>query len=241
MSNRAVHGLNRIIKTVAFLGLILVICLGTEFTLNLRAERRARSALDEIRALAVGVSTETEVQNVVDRNGGEGTATTSGHCGPDAKSHSVMVASRPLDWLGAESPALRLFGDRAWAMDAFLVTSNGMLCFKSYDVRALRSRYSVISASASTEQGFRNAVPPPYVVYVGSRRMIDFIRVETTTDATEEQRQRAFDFDLSCLLRFGGCRARCELMPHAWTDYLAGAKENGWDMPAGELANQKCH
>jgi hypothetical protein len=50
--------------------------------------------LEEIRNLTVGESSEAEVQNLVDKNGGEAGTRISGVCELDAKSHSIMVSSR---------------------------------------------------------------------------------------------------------------------------------------------------
>jgi hypothetical protein len=87
--------LKRIIQiAAAVLALIPFVCLGAEFALNLRAARQAQFFLEEIRNLTVGESSEAEVQNLVDKNGGEAGTRISGVCELDAKSHSIMVSSR---------------------------------------------------------------------------------------------------------------------------------------------------
>src|ERR1700727_695101 len=225
--------------TVGSFGLVLFVWVGLAFVLNLRAEKQARSLLNEIRDLTVGESTEIEIQNLVDKNGGESGGIISGVCDLNAKSHSIMVTSPDLDWIGSKAAPLRPFGNRVWAVQIFLVTSKNRLCFKSYDVRVFLSRYNSLHAEASTVQGFGNSDTSSYFTSAGTLKS-GYIRAVATTDATAEQRQRAFDFDLSCLMRFGGCRSRCELMPSAWADYVRRAKENGWNIPAGELANPKC-
>jgi hypothetical protein len=78
--------LKRIIQIAAVVvALILFVCLGAEFALNLRAARQAQSLLEKIRNLTVGESTEAEVQNLVDKNWGEAGGRISGVCELDAK------------------------------------------------------------------------------------------------------------------------------------------------------------
>jgi hypothetical protein len=48
-------------------------------------------------------------------------------------------------------------------------------------------------------------------------------------EGTQDHRQHACDFDLTCLAQFGGCRGICELMPSAWVDYQKEAQKKGWE------------
>ncbi|MGB8837614.1 MAG: hypothetical protein WCC67_12760, partial [Candidatus Acidiferrales bacterium] len=66
------------------------------------------------------------------------------------------------------------------------------------------------------------------------------LSASVTTLGGPKDHQRAFDFDLSCLSRLGGCRGVCELMPSAWIDYQKKAQEKGLDLPADELADPYC-
>jgi hypothetical protein len=52
------------------------------------------------------------------------------------------------------------------------------------------------------------------------------IAVFITPEATEQQRDAAFDFDLSCSSRFGGCPEPCELMPAAWKEAVRRYENN---------------
>jgi hypothetical protein len=94
--------------------------------------------------------------------------------------------------------------------------------------------------SANSQQAGPNSEEVRYDVSAGSIRNIRSFNTRITTDATPYEARRAFNFDLSCLTRFGGCRAGCEVMPSAWLDYQEKAKEKGEAVPADELADPRC-
>jgi hypothetical protein len=91
------------------------------------------------------------------------------------------------------------------------------------------------------EEDFDNPDLAPYAVSLGSMKGTQYVRSKVTTKATDGQAQRAFNLDLNCLTRLGGCRLRCEVMPSAWLDYQKEAKEKGWDLPPDELADPRCN
>jgi hypothetical protein len=59
--------------------------------------------------------------------------------------------------------------------------------------------------------------PPCVCIDKGS----DWFRRALNPGATEQPRQRSFEFDFACLRRQGGCRASCEPVPSASIDAQA--------------------
>jgi hypothetical protein len=228
------------VVTAVVLGLVTSAGLVLTYFANLHALVAAKSVLEEVSKLHVGKSTETDVQLLVNENGGENGGEITGVCGPNGRSHSFAVKSVALDWLGSKSAALRPFGNRVWTVNVFLVTDDGRLCYASYEVRALIDRYDLIAASASMEKDFDNPDSTPYSVDFGSMKGTQYVRSKVTAKATDDQIQRAFKIDLNCLTRVGGCRSDCEVMPLVWIDYQKEAQEKGWDIPIDETSALDC-
>jgi hypothetical protein len=61
-----------------------------------------------------------------------------------------------------------------------------------------------------------------------------------TPQATGEERNSAFDFDLSCISTFRGCRAACEVMPSVWKEALRRSQNKEISLPQEELENPVC-
>ncbi len=76
------------------------------------------------------------------------------------------------------------------------------------------------------------------VEYVGGNVWQFFANLKL--GAKPEELKLAFDFGLSCLGRFGGCAAACELMPAAWMEYEKKAEERNLEIPRHELNNKRC-
>jgi hypothetical protein len=112
------------------LGLVTCVGLVLTYFANLRATEAAKSVLEEVSKLQVGKSTETDVQLLVNENGGENGGEITGVCGPNGRSHSFAVKSVALDWMGSKSVVLRPFGNRVWTVNVFLVTDDDQrLCY----------------------------------------------------------------------------------------------------------------
>ena len=61
-----------------------------------------------------------------------------------------------------------------------------------------------------------------------------------TPKATEQQRNSAFDFDLSCFSTLHGCRSLCEVMPNVWKEAIQRSLKKEITLPAEELENPAC-
>lgn len=239
-----IHRIRRYLVWAALIFSLFVVIAGSAvYFANLRAERRAEALLRAAHTLEIGKSTEQDVQQIVNRHGGGKWGTVSGLCSSASAGQSAVVDSGGLNWLGLKNAAFRPFGNRYWSVETVFLTSKGRVCAVLYFVRGLRAdgNYEV-SVRVYYQQDLSTPAytQPPYYVFTRIyKNALDF-SVAFTTEATEIQRQHALDFDLSCLSRFGGCREGCEIMPSAWLDVKGDAKENGWTIPADELADTKC-
>jgi hypothetical protein len=228
--------------TALLVGTVLLLIVCSAFVNTLRAERKARQLLNDCRSLEVGVSTEAEVQRLVREYGGEAGGLETNVCEPGRNTnHSVAVTSDSANWIGKHLPFLHPFGNRWWVAEAFFAFDNGHLCFVSYNLRTYltpRGRYDLwVSATA---QGSPSPEIDAYGLSVGPKRNLEYFQAQVWANATSLQRQRAFDFDLSCLTRFEGCRAGCEVMPSAWLNYQRTARQRGWPLPHVELEDPRC-
>lgn len=231
------------VRGIAILSLVIIAAGCAEYVLNLRTKRKAEALLRDARTLEIGKSTEEDVQRIVARYGGESGLVGSGYCDPSAKPHSVYVANSGLNWLGRTSRLLRPFGNRHWSVEVAFLMNHERLCAVVYHVRAFRSD-GVWEIAVRADYQERSESPvytqPPY--QVSARIFKNFLDFTTsfTTDATEVQRQHALDFDLTCLTRWQGCRAPCELMRSAWLDYQENARKQGLEMRHDELDDSRC-
>lgn len=233
----------RIGLAASIIGVVLLSIISLTYVSTIRAERRARRLLSDCRKLKIGVSTELDVLRIVHDYGGEAGALATDVCRNGTRTdHSVAITSSSANWIGEHFPWLRPFSNRWWVAEALFAFENGHLCFVSYDVRtylAPRSRYNLwVSAAAHSNSLVPDA--DAYGVSVGPKRNLEYFRTEVWANATPDQREHAFDFDLSCLTSWGGCRAGCELMPSAWRNYQQEAHERGWPLPPEETGDSRC-
>ena len=70
----------------------------------------------------------------------------------------------------------------------------------------------------------------------GQYRLVAII----TSKATDEERDAAYNFDLSCLSSLQGCRALCEIMPSVWNEAIRRSRNNEISLPKDELENPRC-
>lgn len=235
------------VKTTRRLGLLVwliaaaVLLLAVEgviFFVNLRAERRAAELLLAVGSLRIRESTDADVEQIVNRFGGEAGLEATGVC-PSNSTHSVEIRSEGLNWLGLNSAWLRPFGNRIWSVSALIATSQGRVCWISLWANAVLWDIPQ-QLQAETDAVLDDSVGEAHHVSTGTRRNISFIRIQISPNATSQQMQSAADFDLSCLTRIGGCRATCELLPSAWVDYQIEARKEGWSLPNDELNDNRC-
>jgi hypothetical protein len=61
-----------------------------------------------------------------------------------------------------------------------------------------------------------------------------------TPTATQQERDAAFDFNLSCLSSLGGCHALCEMMPSVWREAVRRYNNKEISLPEEEMENPEC-
>jgi hypothetical protein len=61
-----------------------------------------------------------------------------------------------------------------------------------------------------------------------------------TPKATRDERDAAFDFDLSCLSTLRGCQAACEIMPSVWREAKRRNENKEISLPDELLENSRC-
>jgi hypothetical protein len=229
------------------LGVVLMLAIVAEaaaYAETLRERRKAEHLLADIRALHIGESNEQAVRQLAKEYGGRQDDFVDGFCGPiPGSAYRMQVANDTLNKLAWALPGFRWFGNRVWTADALLIVKRGTLCYVSYRITAfpVEQHYVMdVRVNALLSPGPPAKYVPPYVVDAGLMRDEWRFWVDVLTDATEDQKNRAFDFDLSCLTRPGGCHAGCELMPSAWLDYQSTVRENGWSLPSEDANDHRC-
>jgi hypothetical protein len=240
--------INRLRRTaVAIVGLLVAGFIATafwEYLANSRAQQEAERLLQEVRALKIDESTAEDVDRIVNQFGNIDMPF-PGYCDGIDSVKSVEVSSPSLNRIGRKMPALRWFGNSAWEARAHFAIARGHLRFVEYTISAnpsssLVGTLFVLNSTADYHRPYPQS--PDFSSEVGLRNVHYFhdLSAAVTTVGSVEDHRRTFDFDLSCLSRFAGCRSVCELMPSAWVGYQKEAREKGSDVPADELADPRC-
>ena len=155
----------------------------------------------------------------------------------------ITVTNNHLNRLGNKNRILRLFGNRFWSVEVVFLSNEGRVCATLYFLRALRSDgLSEISVKVYRQQEIpgpdSSLLPSRYSARV-FKNCLDF-ETKITPSAPATQQQHSTDFVLSCLMRFSGCRAPCELLPSAWRDYQTEAEKEGLKPHTDELNDPRC-
>ena len=228
-----------VLLVAAFIGIAI-----WQYLANLKAIHKAEGLLEEVRSLDLDQSTASDVERTVNRFGAVDSAF-PGYCDKLDSVQSVEVSSPVLNQIGRKMPSLRWFGNSVWEAQAHFAMEQGRLCFIEYKISANPSPLTKTSfvLNSTGSYGRSETQDDNFSYGVGLRNLHYFhdLSADDRAPGNAEHHQHVFDFDLSCLSRFGGCRGVCELMPSAWLDYQKEAKEKGWDVPADELANPRCH
>jgi hypothetical protein len=211
---------------------------------NSRTVTRVSHLLEDVRALRVNESTRADVEEIVRRHGGGAVdGIYRGVCPKGGPAYSVRIQSDE-GWIGRKASFLGLFGPEEWSVQARFKVEDGRLCFAEFQVRDSLARgvqgSLAIDASVASNRSYPHWEGSAYGVGLRAVHNVHNLSAMITDGATKEQRERAFDFDLSCLSRIGGCRGACELMPSVWVDYQKEAHANGWPLPPEEANDPHC-
>jgi hypothetical protein len=216
---------------------------GSIYLVNRHIRSTAGAILRDIQSLRIGESTSDDSGRIVRRYRGYVDDEEYASACPDADVRYAIRVNDYLRGLALRWSLLKRVGLLpTWGATAMILLSKGRVCYLFYsleatsrnDVRELRARLNVTSPGAlGIGEVFSYHAQSSLV-----RGTYDTMEVWVTPDyATSLERQHAFDFDLSCLSSFWGCRAACELMPSAWLDYEKEAREKGWALLPYEVKN----
>jgi len=218
------------------------------FVGNSHAQEQAQALLRDVRALRIGESTEEDVRRIIQRHGGEASGYLFAGCPNGDRKHALSILSGGLKGHTGSvtlfrTVLLQLSGYPLWRVDANFTMDHGQLCSVHYHLSTSPVR-GALSSSLNLFANYhtRFSIPDDSPYYVSVKHVENSTEywVKVTSDATDEQKQRAFDFDLSCLGRSGGCLSGCEVMPSAWLDYQEKARAQGLPLPEDEKNNPNC-
>jgi hypothetical protein len=243
----------RLLRGIAWLACLLILFVVAaecaSYVANFRAASRAKGLLRDVSAMKLGITTDEEVQRIVRRYGGNvGSRFGMERCesfAPRWVPYTVDVESKVLNSLGERDllhgTALRHFGASMWRVSAsFGIDDRGRLSCVEYQVRSEPVDSDFVRVSAIYSLPYSASDTTAYDVGFRDVHYVRNLSAAATTNASVEQQERIFDFDLDCLARIGGCRAVCEIMPSAWLDYYRTVRENSSAVPAGELNDPQC-
>jgi hypothetical protein len=182
-------------------------------------EAQATCLLKDVTALAVGSSTESDVEQLTRKH--------SWYLVSRESSNEVVVTSFKVQnrWLSA----LRL--EPAALFGASVYVKNGRACHISAWLMRSMNIFPTFGASAGMVDEY--AEYPQYLSHsehfslptpVGK----PYLRVLLDSHATTVQRQHAFNFSFRCLIKpGGGCDLPCDYLPLAWQDWKVYLHEVG--------------
>lgn len=216
-------------------GAVLLVGLISELSLyavNRFAVRKAESLLQEGRLMRVGITTQGDVERVVQDYGGDmgrhfGASQPCESEAPRWRASSVEVKSKVLNWIGlrdfVRGTHFRQFGPAVWTVTAsFSVDDNDRLACIEYRVGAMLIRSDALQLRATETLPYPNSEPSYGTAYRDIHHVQSF-GIGASNNAAPEQREHIFDLDLRCLNWIGGCRTPKDVMPGAWSDYLKQA------------------
>jgi len=205
--------------------------------------RRANALLLQVRALRVRESTFQEAKKLADRYDGRvdyrGEPCTFEKC-----TFSISLGTWPYHQPGAIREALRYVGIREYGVASSVSVHNGRVVETDFQVTAeakLGTERQWLAAAAKVSDRFprsdyyygrrngldehpnREVIHPGFSTTGGGQLLVS----EVTADANVAERERAFDFRLSCISSLQGCSELRQLAPSAWEDLMAAEKEEG--------------
>ena len=201
----------------------------------------ADALLDQVRALRVRESTFQEAKKLADQYDGRvdyrGEPCTFERC-----TFSISLGTWPYQQPGFMKEALRFVGIRAYGVASSVSVHNGRIVETDFQVTTeakLSTERQWLAAAAKVSDRFprsdyyygrrdgldehpnREVIHPGFSTTGGGQLIVS----EVTADANVAERERAFDFRLSCISSLQGCSELRQLAPSAWEDLMAAEKE----------------
>jgi hypothetical protein len=232
------------LRTKRFLGWLAASALTTAvaaecvvFGIQFDNRKKAELLLKGVETIYVGRSTESDVRNVIQSIGGN---TEPAQSSASAPSYNVWIANAYLNQLGSSFPVLRRLGLEPWGVSATFQIEQGKVRSFDYSLGLLRScQCKELRVGVSAPAANSDVTHASYFPRYSTGKFVEFSTM-VYPNATQAERQRAFDLDLSCLTRFGGCSRACEIISSAWGDYLKRARDEDLHLPDDELSDPRC-
>ena len=215
---------------------------GSIFLAKAQVRERAGSLLRDVRRLRAGFSKSADVEAIAQRYAAEPKGAAS-DCPSADRTYSISIASNAMTKLSVRFPGLERTVLRPVGASALILLERGAVCYVDYGVgtvtavddQDLEASTTVTHDASGLLEGSQYRVRMSVL-----RGRIHRLDVRIGSAPTEEQREHAFDYDLSCLTRLQGCQAVCELMPSAWLDYQKERRAEGWTLPAEDANDPYC-
>jgi hypothetical protein len=150
------------------------------------------------------------------------------------------LATKWLRALAQDCPFLRYMGLAPWGAGADMAFDHGRLCLLNYSVGTIGTGLSKMTESFEIRAEESSTAKTEYMIGGGGSASRRILQVNIPSDATSEERGRAFAFHLSCLTRLGGCRTVCDVLPlkPIWQDFVA--RNPGIAIPSAVLTDPFC-
>ena len=183
-------------------------------------QAQAESLLRDLTALAVGTSTESDVEQLTRKYS---RYVVSRESSDDVVTTTFTVRNR---WFAS----LKLEPE-AW-FAASLSTKRGYVCHIGASLMRSMDTYPTFQASAGIVDEY--AEYPPYFGPSGHFEFPTpigkpYLRVRMDSHASPIQRRRAFNFSFTCLVKLGGgCDLPCDYLPLAWQDWKGDLQQRGF-------------
>jgi hypothetical protein len=246
-----VHSLRFVWKVLAPILLLSVLTLLSGYSANFYAHQKAEKLLLQIRTLEAGRTTIEEANRIVQRFGGEKYDARSyyGYEGSNVKyvspdpclgddlSYAINVRPpRSFLWAIEKIPALQHLGWHSWYVGLMIHHKNGKLTCYSQIVAFARPDGQEVGAEADLEQrnpeGLVEKQPYEAMSFI-SRNHYHETRVSVLSEASDQQKDRAFRMDISCTISLHGCVYPCQMIPLGWQDTVRDRESHGLEMPEG--------
>lgn len=205
----------------SLLCLVAVLRLAMEYS----AQRKTNDLIKDLQSLQIGESA-GDVRKVAQKYGGSIPDHASGLCN-QADTCFVINTGLPLglDRFLLSKTFLQRWGFRPWIADADLELTQDKLSRVFLQVGAGgRDGQGFEGRTSLVERGVDTTVTegaPYYARYIRNNLGTHLLEVWLTPDANVEQHERAFDFNLSCVVTYRGCDDVSQVMPAAWS-FLEG-------------------
>jgi hypothetical protein len=217
---------------------------------NVRTRQRAAALLSATRELRLGESTFSTTQNIRIDFGAirEVVAPVSGV--PVEQRYQILVSTFYLNNLKYKFPSLWQFGLRPSVVEVELRYKEEKLIYLSYLLSA-----PVLTSNGqpkelvgeSVEEGDGREPERDFILgyrIVPSSVVAHGLQVRfgglLTSRATEDERDAAFDFDLSCISSLRGCRAFCQMMPSVGREAKRRYENKEQSFPKEVLEDSAC-